>query len=163
MVLNGQHQLCCRLVKLTFEQISVTQRDQGLTHSLARAQPQRSLDMRDREIGLAGPHPENAAAKPAAREARIERQCTVYQRDHGVDILAESRLHLCGIGKGPWVVLRDLQRLPRKVDGLAAASLRCFSPTVIYQPHLADRRPGERRPVMLIDRDRLLEQAKRLE
>jgi len=45
--------------------------------------------MLDREIGLAGPEPEKAAYIPAAGEARVERQRSVDQPDHGADILAE--------------------------------------------------------------------------
>ncbi len=41
--------------------------------------------MLDREIGLAGPEPENATHIPAAGEARVERECSVDQPDHGAD------------------------------------------------------------------------------
>ncbi|RDJ93999.1 hypothetical protein B4Q13_17930 [Lacticaseibacillus rhamnosus] len=60
-------------------------------------------------------------------------------------------------------VQRDLERLARKIGGLATAGLGRFGPAVIDQPHMADRRPGERQPVMPIDSDRLLEQTERLE
>src|SRR6266851_9267216 len=45
-----------------------------LTHPLAWAQPQRGLDMLDREIGLAGPEPEYAAMEPAVGVAGVERE-----------------------------------------------------------------------------------------
>jgi hypothetical protein len=115
--------------------------------------------MLDREVGLTGPDPENAAPIPAASEARVERQRTVDQPDHGADILAEIRQRLRGIGEGARVVLRHLERLSRKIGGLATVSLRRFGPAVIDQPHVADRRPGKRRPVIGINRDRLLEQS----
>ena len=70
MVLNGQKQRRDRLVKFTLQQIGFADRAQGRTHSLARAQSQRGLDVHDREIGLTGPEPEDATEKPAAREAR---------------------------------------------------------------------------------------------
>ena len=57
----------------------------------------------------------------------------------------------------------DLERLPSKIDGLAAVRLRLFGPAVSDEPQVADRRPGECRPVMPIDRDRLLEQSESLE
>ena len=42
------------LVKLTFEEIGDTHRGQERAGTLTRAQPQRGLEMLDREIGLAG-------------------------------------------------------------------------------------------------------------
>jgi len=47
--------------------------------------------MLDREIGLTGQHPDNAAQIPAAGIARVERERTVDQPDHGTDILAKIR------------------------------------------------------------------------
>ena len=78
--------------------------------------------MLDREIGLAGPNPENAAQIPAAGEARVERQRTVDQRDHAHDILAEIRQHEGGIGEDARVVSATSKRPPSKIDGLAAGS-----------------------------------------
>jgi hypothetical protein len=49
--------------------------------------------MLDRNIGLTRPDPEHAAGVPSAREARVERQRSVDQCYHCVDVLAE-------IGKG---------------------------------------------------------------
>src|SRR6516164_3530327 len=115
--------------------------------------------MLDREVGLTGPDPEHAAPIPAASEARVERQRTIDQPDHGADILAEIRQRLRGIGEGARVVLRHLERLSRKSCGLATVGLRRFGPAVIDQPHVVDRRPGKRRPVIGINRDRLLEQS----
>ena len=119
--------------------------------------------MLDREIVLTGPDPENAAQIPAAGEARVERQRTVDQPDHGADILAEIRQHEGGVGEDARVVLRHLERLPSKIDGLAAVCLRLFGPAVTDEPQVADRRPGQCRPVMRIDRDRLLKQSQSLE
>ena len=56
---------------------------------------------------------------------------------------------------------RDLERPPGKIDTLAARCLRLFGPAVSDERHVAHRGPGERRPVMPIDRDRLLEQVER--
>ena len=60
--------------------------------------------MLDREIRLTGKGPENAADMPAAREARVERERTVDQPDHGADILAEPRQHIGGVGEDARVV-----------------------------------------------------------
>jgi hypothetical protein len=80
--------------------------------------------MLDREMGLAGKHPENTAQIPAAGEARVERERTVGQPDHGVDILAESRQHEGGVGEDARIVLARPERLPSKIDTLAAGCLR---------------------------------------
>jgi hypothetical protein len=61
------------------------------------------------------------------------------------------------------VVLPHLERLPSEIAGLAAGCPRLFGPAVSDEPRAADRRPGKRRPVVPIDRDRLFEQAERLE
>ena len=86
--------------------------------------------MLDREIGLTGPDPENAAHKPAAGEARVERQRTVDQPDHGADVLAEISQHEGGVGEDARVVLPRLERLPSKIAGLAASCLRLLGPAV---------------------------------
>ena len=48
IVLNGQQQLRRRLVKPAFEEIGLSHRDQWGTHTLARAQAQRGLEVLDR-------------------------------------------------------------------------------------------------------------------
>src|SRR5216684_2099199 len=130
---------------------------------LARAQAQRGLDMLDREIGLAGKYPEKAACIPAASEARVERERTVDQPDHGTDVLAEKSQHEGGVGEDARVVLCHLERLPSKIGGLAAGYFRLFGPAVPDEPQVAHRRPQKCRPVMPIDRDRPLEQSQSLE
>ena len=67
--------------------------------------------MLDREIGLARPNPQRAARKPAARKARVKRERTIRQRQHGTNVLAEQGQHEGGVGKDARVVLRDLERL----------------------------------------------------
>ena len=119
--------------------------------------------MLDREIGLAGPEPDNAAQKPAAGEARVERERTVDQPRHGTDILAKSRKHEGGVGEDARVVLARLERLPGKIAGFVASCLRYFGPAFSDEPQVAGCRPGECRPVMPIDRDRLLEQSQGFE
>jgi len=108
-----------------------------MTHRLARAQAQCCLDMLDRDVGLARPEPENAAHKPAASEAGVERQRAVDQPDHRADILAEIRQRGGGINDGSGGVLPRLQRLPREIDGFGAGLLR-VGPAVLDKPHVAD-------------------------
>src|SRR5690242_20387557 len=119
--------------------------------------------MLDREIGLAGPNSEEAADKPAAREARVEREGTVDQPDHGADILAELTQHMGGVDENARVVLPRMERLPSKITGLAPGCLRLLGPAVSDEPQVAVRGPGKRRPVMPIDRNRPLEQSQSLE
>src|SRR5271166_3846410 len=119
--------------------------------------------MLDREIGLTGPDPEKAADRPAAGEARVERQRTVDQPDHGADILSKYSQRVGGVGEDARVVLARLERPPGKIDTLAARRPRLFGPAVSDERHVAHRRPGERRPVMPIDRDRLLKQSEGFE
>jgi hypothetical protein len=77
----------------------------------------------DREIGLAGIYPESPAQVPAAGKARIERQRPIDQPDHRTDVLAANCQHEGGIGEDARVVLRRLERLPGKLDDLAATCL----------------------------------------
>src|SRR6266705_112257 len=52
--------------------------------------------------------------------------------------------------------------MPSKIDTLPAICLRRFDPAVSDESQVADRCPGERRPVMPIDLDRLLKQSQSL-
>src|SRR4051794_19041807 len=115
--------------------------------------------MLDREIVLTGPDPKSAARMPAAGKARVDRQRTVDQSDHGADVLAEIRQREGGVGENTRVVLPRLERLPSKIDALAAVCLRLFGPISSVEVHVAARGQGQCRPVMSIDRDRLFEQS----
>src|SRR4029077_13861318 len=117
--------------------------------------------MLDCEIGLAGPDPEGTAQIPAASIARVEREGTVDQPDHGADILAESSQHEGGVGKDARVVLSLLERLPSKLDGPAAGYLRLRGPAIKKEPQVAHRGPGECRPGKLIDRHHLVQELPR--
>jgi|HubBroStandDraft_2_1064218.scaffolds.fasta_scaffold20733_3 hypothetical protein len=93
IVLNGQQQLRRRLVKPAFEEIGLSHRDQWGTHTLARAQAQRGLEVLDREVRLTGKYPDDTAQIPAAGEARVERERAVDQADNRTDILPELSQH----------------------------------------------------------------------
>src|SRR5260370_8291403 len=108
MVLSGQQQLSRRFVKPTFEEIGGAHREYGHTHMLARAQAQRGLEMLDREIGLAGEAPENAAQMPTARVARVEFEGAVDQPHHGPDILAEYSRHEAALAEAARALLPPL-------------------------------------------------------
>src|ERR1051326_8545690 len=119
--------------------------------------------MLDREIVLTGIYPESAAHNPAAGKARVDRKRPVDQPDHRAEIFAESSQKNGRRGEGAGVVLAHLERLPGKLDGSPASCLRRFGPAVIAEPVMAERRPGQCRPVMRIDRDRLFEQSQSLD
>ena len=87
--------------------------------------------MLDREIVLAGPVPENATQKPAAGEARVERERTVDKPDYGTDVLAEMSQNKGRVGEDARVVLRHLERLPSEIDGFAAGCLRLLGPAIV--------------------------------
>ena len=71
--------------------------------------------------------------------------------------------HLGGVSEDAGVILPHIERLPSKIAALAAASRWVFGPAVSDEARVAVRRPGKRQPVMLIDRDRLLEQSQSFE
>src|SRR5260370_23502808 len=123
---------------------------------LARAQAQRGLDVVEREIVLTGKYPETAAQIPAAGIARVERERTVHQPDHGADILAQMSQHESGDGEDAGVVLRHLQRLPGEIAALAAGCPRFLDPTVNDEPQMAFPRPGKSKPPIPTDRARLV-------
>src|ERR1700719_4258002 len=100
---------------------------------------------------------------PALGEARVECQRTVGQPDHSTDALAEIPQHKAGIDKDARIVLPRLERLPSTIDGLAAGCLRLFGPAVFDAPVVAQGCPGKCRPVVTIDRDRLLKQSQSFE
>src|SRR5215831_3459822 len=64
-----------------------------------RAEAEGGFYTLDRKVGLTRPKPKDAADVPAACEIRVERQCTLYERHHGVDILAEPGESDGGIGQ----------------------------------------------------------------
>src|SRR5438132_8066194 len=109
--------------------------------------------MLDREVGLTGKGPDDAAQIPPAGEARVERQRTVDQPDHRTEILAQLSQYIGSVGEDARVVLRHLERLPSEVDGLAAECLRLANPAVTDELHVAERRPDQCRPVMPINRE----------
>src|SRR5271166_4817015 len=120
--------------------------------------------MLDREIVLTGKYPEKTAHKPAAGVARVKHQRAVHQSQHGTDILAEMllRQHKGRDGEDFRIVLPLLERPTSQIGRLAAGRLRVFGPSVVEEPQVTDRSPGQCWPVMPIDRDRLVQQAQSL-
>src|SRR5215472_18310058 len=109
----------------------------------AGTEPQRGLEMLDRDVGLARPIPEGAADVPAARIIRIERQGTVDQRRHGTDILAEIGKRMGCIRQDARIVAGHFQGSPCEFGALHAVRLSIFATIVTEQPKTALRGPGE--------------------
>ena len=74
------------------------------TWEVARAEPHCSLDVVDREVGPAAPYPELGAYQPATRKARIEHECAINERQHGIHVLAEIRERVSGIDQGVGII-----------------------------------------------------------
>src|SRR5258708_12288465 len=75
----------------------------------AGAETERGIDLLNRDIGLAGPTPEDATNVPATREARVERHRAVSQPHHRADVLAEEGERNGSIGKHARIVSAELQ------------------------------------------------------
>src|SRR5258705_71860 len=116
------------------------------------ARPPPSADPTGTARGPRGCARADRSARPEGgwHAARVDRERTVCQPDHGADILAEASQHLGGVGKDARVALPHLERPPREIDGLAAGCLWLRGPAVIHEPLMADRRPGKCRPVVPI-------------
>jgi len=99
---------------------------------------------------------------PAAREVRVERQGTVNQRHHGVDIFAEIGQREGDIRQNVRVVAGHFQGSPGEIGALPTVRLRIFAPAVPYEPTTAESGPAEGGSVTRIARDRLLHQTERL-
>jgi len=89
VLLDRQRQCRHRLIKALTEELCTAQRRARGADAGAGAETQRGLKMRDCETAVPGPQPENTAAVPTARKARIEGQGAIDQRDRRTDVLAE--------------------------------------------------------------------------
>src|SRR5262249_46761220 len=127
-----------------------------------RAEAQRGLGKLDRPVELTGKKSENGTYIPTASKARIERQRSVYQRHHGADVFAIIAQREGGIGKDGRIVAGRLQGSPGVISALAPVFRGVGAGPIRPQPETADGRPGERRPITRIARDRPLEQTQRL-
>ena|SRR6516164_3192002 len=98
------------------------------TEKLTRAEPHRSLDMLDREVGLAGPYPDLRADRPTTCRARIEPEGPINERHHSIDVLTEIRECMGGVGQGVRIIAGGLERALSVLDRGATVSLRGFGP-----------------------------------
>src|SRR6516225_11239470 len=148
-----------RCIELPLEHMRGADHRQMRTEPLARAEAQRVLDMRDRQVGLAGPQTKETADIPSAGGARVEREGALDQRDHGADILAELRQHKGGIGENRGVIARRFKRPSSQSYPVTTGGLRFIAPVIEVAPQMTHRGPGQRRPVIWIARDCLLKQS----
>jgi hypothetical protein len=89
VLLDRQEQFRHGLCEAPAEKMRVAYLKERRADSRPRAEAQRGIDMFDRDVGLTRPIPEGATEQPTAREIRVERQGTVDQCHHGVDVLAK--------------------------------------------------------------------------
>src|SRR5215469_6023641 len=106
-----------------------------------RAEAEGGFRTLNRQIGLARPKPEDAADVPAAREIRIERQGTIHERDHRVDVFAEPGESNGGIRQDNRVVTGHLEGSPCEIGTLPTERRRILASIVVYQPLAAGRGP----------------------
>src|SRR5215472_16675244 len=130
--------------------------------SSARTETKRCFIMLDCDVELARCQPDVAAAVPAARIVRVERESAVGQCRHRADVFPEHGQGFASIGQDDRIVARYVQGAPCKVYPLSTVALAILAPTIIKQPVTADRRPGECRPETRIALDCLLKQVERL-
>src|SRR5215471_3764671 len=89
ILLDREEEFRHGLVEAPSEKMRAAYCEERLADAGAGTEPQRGLDMLDRDVRLARPDPEAAADVPAARIVRVERQGAVDQRNHRADVLAE--------------------------------------------------------------------------
>src|SRR6516165_11412290 len=133
-----------------------------ITDAGTGTEAERGGDLFDCGIGLAGPTSEGAANVPAASEARVERDRSISQPNHCVDVLAEIGESNGSISKHIWIVATDLEGPACEIGALPAVRVGVLARAIKAKAETAVRGPGERGPVMRIARDCLLHQTQRL-
>src|SRR5215469_2210420 len=107
ILLDCDEQFRHRLIKAPSQEMRLAYQRKRGANAGARTETQRGLGMLDREVGLAGEKPENAADVPPAGKIRVERQGMIDQSNHCVDILAEIGQGEGGIDNDVRVVTGD--------------------------------------------------------
>ena len=87
---------------------------------------------------------------PAARVTRIQRKSTVDQGYHGADVLAKEAQRERGICYDDRVIRGHLQRSPRKRGAFETVTLAIFDGAKEAESVMANRRPGERGPIVRV-------------
>ena len=85
--------------------------------------------MLDRQIGLPGPQPEPTAAPPTNREARVQLERTVDQRDGGYNVFAEVSQNVSAVSEDIRVIARGRKRPARQPQCLIAVRTDIVDPS----------------------------------
>src|SRR6516164_8758889 len=108
----------------------------GTRHRLsARAEPQGHVGMLDSQIHLSRPQSQKTADIPAACVAWVEAESAIYERDHRIDVFAETGKGKSSVGQDARVVSRDRQSAMRKLDGLLFVSVPVRGRAVADEVH----------------------------
>jgi len=97
IVLDREEQFWHSLVEALTEEVCAAQYKKRRADPGARTEPQRHIDMIDRDIRLTRPKPEKTADTPAASLVWVECQCAIDQPYRGADVVAERGQHQGGI------------------------------------------------------------------
>ena len=86
--------------------------------------------MLEREIRLTRSQPETGANVPAVGKTRIERERTIDQSDHGINVFAQHGQHESSHSEDARLVLTGIQRLPGEIGSPAPRCLEVIGPAV---------------------------------
>jgi hypothetical protein len=90
---------------------------EGSSGAGAGTKAQRNFTVADRST-VAGPQPEDAINTPAVGEAWVERNGTIDQRHHRVDVFAKVSQWQGGIHRDARIVTGHFQGSPSEIDAL---------------------------------------------
>jgi hypothetical protein len=134
----------------------------GLARLGSGAEPQGPTGMLDRQIRLPSPQPEKTADVPAARVAWIERESAINQRDHRIDVFAETGESQCCLNQYAGSVLRHPDSPSSEIYAFLPDRVSVRSGGVGCQIHATVRREAESRTVVWVAADSLLSKRQRL-
>jgi len=137
IVLDREEECRHCLIEAPAEEMCAAHCKKGHADGRTRAEPQRGLDVLEREVGLTCSQPKIAADLPAACEARVQRQCTIDQCHHRADVLTEIAERRGGIRQDAGVIAGDLEGALGEIDALPTVRLGIFAAAVKKQPHTA--------------------------
>src|SRR5208282_2625511 len=117
--------------------------------------------MLNREIGITGQIPQNAAQQPTASKARVEGERPFNQSYSDIDVVAQKSDREPGKGEDIGVVRGEPERPASQVETLATVGLPVVCPVVRRKELMTVGSQGEVGAVMRIAFDRLPEQVER--
>jgi hypothetical protein len=114
----------------------------------------------DAEVDLSCPEPEPSAPVPANGGARIELERTIDQNDGWIDLVLEVADHKRGLAEDIRIIARSSDRSAGKFDTLLTLSFQVLAPSVHMKILAALSCQCQRRSVVRVELQRLLEQIK---